>query len=90
MLICDIFRKMNSTCYAIKVMTHSTVTCRETPVIVRGCAALAAISSHSHTHHPHDHTHEAVNPYAAPQEYHQRIWQTPYNLRLFLSKNSSQ
>ncbi|EAW34986.1 sirohydrochlorin chelatase [Lyngbya sp. PCC 8106] len=50
---------------------------------------LAAVSgdSHAHDHHAHahahhdhdhhDHSHEAVDPYADPQQYHQRIWQAP-------------
>ncbi|ERT04210.1 sirohydrochlorin cobaltochelatase [Lyngbya aestuarii BL J] len=51
---------------------------------------LAAVSgdSHSHDHHAHahahhdhshdhGHAHEAVDPYADPQQYHQRIWQAP-------------
>ncbi|MFY7804435.1 MAG: sirohydrochlorin chelatase [Limnoraphis robusta] len=50
---------------------------------------LAAVAGDSHSHHHHDHhdhhhhshdhghSHEAVDPYADPQQYHQRIWQTP-------------
>ncbi|MEL7037995.1 MAG: sirohydrochlorin chelatase [Cyanobacteria bacterium J06592_8] len=47
---------------------------------------LAAVSEDSHSHHHHhhhshdhhhDHSHEAVDPYAEPQQYHQRIWRTP-------------
>ncbi|NES06204.1 MAG: sirohydrochlorin chelatase [Okeania sp. SIO2F4] len=33
--------------------------------------------SHSHHHHSHDHNHSVVDPYAEPEEYHQRIWQVP-------------
>lgn len=32
---------------------------------------------HSHSHHSHDHNHSVVDPYAQPQQYHQRIWQVP-------------
>ena len=32
--------------------------------------------SHSH-HHSHDHNHSVVDPYAQPEQYHQRIWQVP-------------
>jgi sirohydrochlorin cobaltochelatase len=28
-------------------------------------------------HHSHDHSHAAIDPYADPAEYHQRIWQAP-------------
>ncbi|MGD1712782.1 sirohydrochlorin chelatase [Dapis sp. BLCC M172] len=31
--------------------------------------------SHSHHHHSHDHNHSVVDPYAEPEQYHQRIWQ---------------
>ncbi|NET44426.1 sirohydrochlorin chelatase [Okeania sp. SIO2B3] len=33
--------------------------------------------SHSHHHHSHDHNHSVVDPYAEPEQYHQRIWQVP-------------
>lgn len=33
---------------------------------------------HSHTHgHDHGHAHDAADPYAEPEQYHQRIWQIP-------------
>jgi len=33
---------------------------------------------HSHGHsHGHDHSHAAIDPYAEPEQYHQRIWQVP-------------
>lgn len=33
---------------------------------------------HGHDHdHGHDHHHPAADPYAKPEEYHQRIWQVP-------------
>jgi sirohydrochlorin cobaltochelatase len=36
---------------------------------------------HDHSHHQaghgHDHAHVAVDPYAEPADYHQRIWQVP-------------
>jgi sirohydrochlorin cobaltochelatase len=33
---------------------------------------------HDHHHHHHDHPHNAaVDPYAEPEAYHQRIWQAP-------------
>lgn len=33
---------------------------------------------HSHSHgHGHDHSHEAVDPYAKPADYHDRVWQVP-------------
>lgn len=33
---------------------------------------------HSHEHgHGHSHAHEAVDPYAEPEQYHQKIWQVP-------------
>jgi sirohydrochlorin cobaltochelatase len=45
---------------------------------------LAAIapSSHSHSHpdnghHHHHHDHPAPDPYADPQQYHEKIWQVP-------------
>ncbi|NET34751.1 MAG: sirohydrochlorin chelatase [Cyanothece sp. SIO1E1] len=48
---------------------------------------LAAVSSdgtsvHSHDHshghnHSHNHDHPAIDPYADPSQYHQRIWQVP-------------
>lgn len=31
---------------------------------------------HGH-HHGHNHTHAAIDPYAEPEQYHQRIWQVP-------------
>jgi sirohydrochlorin cobaltochelatase len=45
-------------------------------------------SSHQHTHghghhhhhghnHEHGHSHPDVDPYADPEQYHQRIWQAP-------------
>jgi len=33
--------------------------------------------SHSHHHHSHNHNHSVVDPYAEPEQYHQRIWQVP-------------
>jgi sirohydrochlorin cobaltochelatase len=34
--------------------------------------------SHSHAHsHSHDHTHPIEDPYADPEQYHQRIWNVP-------------
>ncbi|NER07785.1 MAG: sirohydrochlorin chelatase, partial [Okeania sp. SIO3C4] len=35
--------------------------------------------SHDHNHHSHDHNHSnsTVDPYAQPEQYHQRIWQIP-------------
>lgn len=34
--------------------------------------------THSHGHaHGHDHSHAAIDPYAEPEQYHQRIWQVP-------------
>ncbi len=44
---------------------------------------LAAVGSHNHTHnhdhhhHSHDHSHPVVDPYADPEQYHQKIWQVP-------------
>lgn len=32
---------------------------------------------HDHNHHSHDHSHSTVDPYADPEQYHQRIWQVP-------------
>ncbi len=32
---------------------------------------------HSHHHHGHGHNHGNWDPYAQPEDYHQRIWQTP-------------
>lgn len=35
---------------------------------------------HAHSHspdHAHGHSHSAVDPYAEPEKYHQRIWQVP-------------
>lgn len=33
---------------------------------------------HGHSHdHGHGHSHSDVDPYAAPEQYHQRIWQVP-------------
>ncbi|NEQ37357.1 MAG: sirohydrochlorin chelatase [Okeania sp. SIO3I5] len=32
---------------------------------------------HSHHHHSHNHNHSVVDPYAEPEQYHQRIWQVP-------------
>lgn len=34
---------------------------------------------HDHHHHAHDHehSHAAIDPYATPEQYHQRIWQVP-------------
>lgn len=33
---------------------------------------------HDHGHsHTHDHAHAAIDPYAEPEQYHQRIWQVP-------------
>jgi sirohydrochlorin cobaltochelatase len=32
---------------------------------------------HDHDHHSHNHSHSVVDPYADPEEYHQRIWQVP-------------
>jgi sirohydrochlorin cobaltochelatase len=39
-------------------------------------------SDHAHSHgpdhhHAHDHAHAAIDPYAEPEQYHQRIWQVP-------------
>ena len=38
-------------------------------------------NSHGHHHHHHDHGHHHhhnnIDPYAKPEDYHQRIWQTP-------------
>jgi sirohydrochlorin cobaltochelatase len=33
--------------------------------------------SHGHHHHGHHHDHAAADPYAEPEQYHQRIWQVP-------------
>ena len=33
--------------------------------------------SHDHGHHAHGHDHGAEDPYAEPEQYHQRIWQVP-------------
>jgi sirohydrochlorin cobaltochelatase len=36
--------------------------------------------SHDHSHghsHDHNHTHGTIDPYAEPEQYHQRIWQVP-------------
>jgi sirohydrochlorin cobaltochelatase len=34
--------------------------------------------NHDHAHgHSHDHSHSAIDPYAEPEQYHQRIWQVP-------------
>lgn len=34
--------------------------------------------AHCHSHgHGHDHSHEAVDPYAKPADYHDRVWQVP-------------
>lgn len=33
--------------------------------------------SHSHHGHTHDHAHTPVDPYAEPEQYHQKIWQVP-------------
>ncbi len=43
---------------------------------------LAAVDNNSHGHHHHHdhghhHHHHNVDPYAKPEDYHQRIWQTP-------------
>jgi sirohydrochlorin cobaltochelatase len=49
---------------------------------------LAAVSGDGHSHHhhehhhhhhghSHDHSHGAIDPYAEPENYHQRIWQVP-------------
>ena len=39
---------------------------------------LAAADEHGHGHgHEHGHQHQSVDPYAQPQDYHQRIWKTP-------------
>ena len=32
---------------------------------------------HDHGHHHHDHSHPAIDPYADPAQYHQKIWQVP-------------
>ncbi len=32
---------------------------------------------HDHGHHHHDHSHAAIDPYADPEQYHQKIWQVP-------------
>lgn len=32
---------------------------------------------HDHGHHHHDHSHVAIDPYADPEQYHQKIWQVP-------------
>ncbi|HEY9761414.1 MAG TPA: sirohydrochlorin chelatase [Trichocoleus sp.] len=32
---------------------------------------------HDHHHHGHDHNHEPVDPFAQPQQYHERAWQVP-------------
>ncbi|MBF2026022.1 MAG: sirohydrochlorin chelatase [Oscillatoriales cyanobacterium C42_A2020_001] len=33
--------------------------------------------THAHHHHGHNHDHPAEDPYAQPEQYHQRIWQVP-------------
>lgn len=49
---------------------------------------LAAVSGEGHSHHhghdhhhhhghSHDHSHAAIDPYAEPERYHERIWQVP-------------
>lgn len=43
---------------------------------------LAAVENgnghhHDHGHHHHDHSHAAIDPYADPEQYHQKIWQVP-------------
>ncbi|MBE9177536.1 sirohydrochlorin chelatase [Oculatella sp. LEGE 06141] len=46
-------------------------------------AGQAGEHGHSHDHHPHGHdhghghSHAAVDPYAEPAQYHQKIWQVP-------------
>ncbi|MGB5967302.1 MAG: hypothetical protein WBG70_03145, partial [Spirulinaceae cyanobacterium] len=40
---------------------------------------LAAVDGQAHQHHEHGHHHHHhdSDPYAKPEDYHQRIWQTP-------------
>ncbi len=40
-------------------------------------AANTGEHSHHHHHGHHDHNHGNWDPYAQPEDYHQRIWQTP-------------
>ncbi len=44
-------------------------------------AAVSEETGHGHHHHGHshghDHNHDAPDPYATPEQYHNRIWQAP-------------
>ena len=43
-------------------------------------SAVSQDTSHNHSHHHHhghDHSHQNIDPYAEPEQYHQRIWQAP-------------